>query len=79
MMNKEKDVVLIAGKGHETYQLVAGRKKHFDDYWARDCFFGCLGALKLKDYLIVKKSLELFLKYQKNDGNEIGNAGNAKG
>lgn len=25
------DVVLIAGKGHEDYQLIAGVKKHFDD------------------------------------------------
>jgi UDP-N-acetylmuramoyl-L-alanyl-D-glutamate--2,6-diaminopimelate ligase len=25
------DVVLIAGKGHEDYQIVAGQKRHFDD------------------------------------------------
>jgi UDP-N-acetylmuramoyl-L-alanyl-D-glutamate--2,6-diaminopimelate ligase len=27
----EKDVVLIAGKGHETYQEIAGRRSHFSD------------------------------------------------
>jgi UDP-N-acetylmuramoyl-L-alanyl-D-glutamate--2,6-diaminopimelate ligase len=27
----EKDVVLIAGKGHEDYQIVGGEKRHFDD------------------------------------------------
>ena len=25
------DVVLIAGKGHEDYQIIAGEKRHFDD------------------------------------------------
>jgi UDP-N-acetylmuramoyl-L-alanyl-D-glutamate--2,6-diaminopimelate ligase len=25
------DVVLIAGKGHEDYQIIAGVKHHFDD------------------------------------------------
>jgi UDP-N-acetylmuramoyl-L-alanyl-D-glutamate--2,6-diaminopimelate ligase len=25
------DIILIAGKGHETYQEIKGRKKHFDD------------------------------------------------
>jgi len=25
------DIVLIAGKGHETYQVIAGKKKLFDD------------------------------------------------
>lgn len=47
--------------------IMAG-KRHFDDYWARDSFFASLGALKLGDYDIVKKNLELFLKFQKNDG-----------
>ena len=28
---KSGDVVLIAGKGHETYQIVGGEKFHFDD------------------------------------------------
>jgi UDP-N-acetylmuramoyl-L-alanyl-D-glutamate--2,6-diaminopimelate ligase len=28
---KSGDVVLIAGKGHETYQIVGGDKFHFDD------------------------------------------------
>lgn len=28
---KENDVVIIAGKGHETYQIVGSEKYHFDD------------------------------------------------
>lgn len=28
---KPKDVVIIAGKGHETYQIIGGDKYHFDD------------------------------------------------
>jgi len=31
MANKE-DVILIAGKGHETYQEINGIRNHFDDY-----------------------------------------------
>jgi UDP-N-acetylmuramoyl-L-alanyl-D-glutamate--2,6-diaminopimelate ligase len=31
MMAKEKDIVLVAGKGHETYQEVKGVKHNFDD------------------------------------------------
>jgi len=31
LMAKPMDTVLIAGKGHETYQEVRGRKYHFDD------------------------------------------------
>jgi glycogen debranching enzyme len=47
--------------------IFAGRK-HFDDYWARDSFFASLGAIQLKDYEIVKKNLELFLKHTRKDG-----------
>ena len=31
MMAKEGDIVLVAGKGHETYQEVNGVRSHFDD------------------------------------------------
>ncbi|MCD8285042.1 MAG: UDP-N-acetylmuramoyl-L-alanyl-D-glutamate--2,6-diaminopimelate ligase [Prevotellaceae bacterium] len=33
------DVILVAGKGHEDYQIVEGVKHHFDDHEViRDCF-----------------------------------------
>jgi UDP-N-acetylmuramoyl-L-alanyl-D-glutamate--2,6-diaminopimelate ligase len=31
MMAKEADLILVAGKGHETYQEVNGKRSHFDD------------------------------------------------
>ncbi len=31
MMSQEGEIILIAGKGHETYQIVGERKEHFDD------------------------------------------------
>ncbi len=34
---------------------------HFRDYWSRDALFACFGALALKDYAIVRKTLDLFL------------------
>ena len=30
-MAKENDIILIAGKGHETYQIFKDRRIHFDD------------------------------------------------
>jgi UDP-N-acetylmuramoyl-L-alanyl-D-glutamate--2,6-diaminopimelate ligase len=30
-MAKKDDIVLLAGKGHETYQIFADRTIHFDD------------------------------------------------
>ena len=30
-MAKKEDIVLIAGKGHEDYQIVGSRERHFDD------------------------------------------------
>jgi UDP-N-acetylmuramoyl-L-alanyl-D-glutamate--2,6-diaminopimelate ligase len=31
MMAKENDIILVAGKGHETYQEIKGVKHPFDD------------------------------------------------
>ena len=45
--------------------ILAGLR-NFDNYWARDSFFSSFGSLALKDYNVVKKNLELFLKYEKN-------------
>ena len=39
MMAKTGDVILVAGKGHEDYQIVQGVKHHFDDHEViRECF-----------------------------------------
>jgi UDP-N-acetylmuramoyl-L-alanyl-D-glutamate--2,6-diaminopimelate ligase len=32
MMAKPGDVILVAGKGHEDYQIIQGTKYHFDDH-----------------------------------------------
>ena len=33
------DVILVAGKGHEDYQIIQGVKHHFDDHEViRECF-----------------------------------------
>lgn len=29
---QDRDVILIAGKGHEDYQIIKGVKHHFDDH-----------------------------------------------
>ena len=31
LLAKKGDVILVAGKGHENYQEIAGVKHHFDD------------------------------------------------
>ncbi|PIY60488.1 hypothetical protein COY95_01510 [Candidatus Woesearchaeota archaeon CG_4_10_14_0_8_um_filter_47_5] len=49
------------------YGIYAGLH-HFDQYWARDSFFASMGACALGDYDIVKKNFELFLRFQKPDG-----------
>ncbi|MCK4694656.1 MAG: UDP-N-acetylmuramoyl-L-alanyl-D-glutamate--2,6-diaminopimelate ligase, partial [Candidatus Cloacimonetes bacterium] len=43
---KEDDIVLIAGKGHETYQEIKGKKLHFND---KEVAQSTLIAKKLKD------------------------------
>ena len=32
MLAKAGDVILVAGKGHEDYQIIKGVKHHFDDH-----------------------------------------------
>jgi UDP-N-acetylmuramoyl-L-alanyl-D-glutamate--2,6-diaminopimelate ligase len=36
---KPGDIVLVAGKGHETYQEVKGKRSHFDDREIIRAFF----------------------------------------
>jgi len=31
MLAQPGDIILVAGKGHETYQDISGAKHHFDD------------------------------------------------
>ena len=31
MLAQAGDIVLVAGKGHETYQIIGTEKRHFDD------------------------------------------------
>lgn len=68
---EQKKAFLIAKNAlkscYSKYGIVAG-KTHFNDYWARDSFYASLGALELKDYEIVKKNLELFLRNMSDDG-----------
>lgn len=42
VMARPHDIVLVAGKGHETYQLVKGKKEHFDDREAVKNWFSVL-------------------------------------
>ncbi len=32
MFARRGDIILVAGKGHETYQIIGGEKHHFDDH-----------------------------------------------
>ncbi|MFA6383515.1 MAG: GH116 family glycosyl hydrolase [Parcubacteria group bacterium] len=41
---------------------------HFEDIWARDSFFASWGALEIGEEAQVKSNLELFIKYQKKNG-----------
>jgi UDP-N-acetylmuramoyl-L-alanyl-D-glutamate--2,6-diaminopimelate ligase len=42
---REGDVVLIAGKGHETYQIIGEQRSHFDDHEvAREAMMKRMGA-----------------------------------
>ncbi len=41
---------------------------HFSDYWARDSFFSCIGALAIGDKEIAQRTFNTFKKYQLQDG-----------
>ncbi len=41
---------------------------HFNDYWARDSFYASWGYLEIGEIEKVKSNLDLFISYQKEDG-----------
>src|SRR3990172_9610740 len=41
---------------------------HFNDFWARDSFYASWGALEAGETRQVKSNLDLFIKYQKKNG-----------
>ena len=45
LQSERGDIILVAGKGHETYQEIKGVRHHFDD---REVLAECLE--ELKDY-----------------------------
>lgn len=47
--------------------ILAGHNQ-FSDFWARDFSFASFGAMRLKDYVVVRRGLENFLRYQKPNG-----------
>lgn len=47
--------------------IIAGTH-HFVDVWARDSLFGSFGALTIKEFDVVKQTLETFLSHQRGDG-----------
>ena len=65
IINKALKIAIRDLRSCYSLGILAG-KKNFDDYWARDSFFSSLGISKLKDHTIVKKNLNLFLKYEKD-------------
>ena len=30
-IEKKDDIIVLAGKGHETYQIIGNEKRHFDE------------------------------------------------
>ena len=42
IFDKNNDVLLIAGKGHETYQIIGTKKTHFDDKKVAEKYIGHL-------------------------------------
>ena len=64
---KEGDIVLLAGKGHETYQEIMGVKHHFDDREE-----ALLAYEKNKDNIIIKNKKILILHRGKIGGGKSG-------
>lgn len=46
MLARPGDILLVAGKGHETYQIVGDEKRHFDD---REQVAACFAQVRMKN------------------------------
>ena len=72
MSAEPRDIVLLAGKGHETYQEVAGRRHAFDDrQWARAAMILLQGrALQSDSRRLVPGAVFLALRGDTFDGHD---------
>lgn len=67
ILEAEKIAIRDLRSNYGKLGIYAGPKNHHE-YWARDSFFASFGACSLGDFEIVRKNLDLFIKYQKENG-----------
>src|SRR3990172_7998355 len=70
-IEKAKKIALADLRSCYTEEGILASHVNFSDYWARDSFWASLGMLETgnaDEIAQVKKTLELFLKYQRADG-----------
>lgn len=68
--NKHKVIKIATSELRTCYTekgIIAGTH-HFTDFWARDGYFAAFGSLTIGDHEIIKNMLNLFYKYQRDDG-----------
>lgn len=57
----------LEGAGR-TWKIILAGQRNFQDLWTRDFCFAALGAMELGDFEVVRDSLELLFRMQREDG-----------